>query len=102
QSPPSPEPVSPLKSCSGSACAFQLKPSALRPAGAFAASLPPGARYQAFAFVPGIGNSLNDSSKVGYGCPGVRPPAPLSKVTRIGFSASQGAGAPSAGAGRCT
>ena len=86
--------MSPWKSVSGRAWAFQVNESAGARAGGRLRSAAPGARYQDRALVPGMGNLDHDCSKAGLGSPAMGPPAPLSKRTRIGASCSNAVNAP--------
>jgi hypothetical protein len=85
--------VLPVKFVSGRLRAFQVKESAPAAAGGASASEPPAPRYQDRAVVPGIGKLGHERSKPGTGWPGWRPPAPLSKSTRIDGSCSNAASA---------
>src|SRR4051794_23008831 len=67
QSPSLPPAVSPVKSVSGRAWAFQVNVFAPAFAGRAAPSAPFGPRYQDCALVPGIGKLGHDCSKAGYG-----------------------------------
>src|SRR6185312_7336924 len=89
-----PAAVSPVKSVSGRALAFQVNTSAPACVGGVSASEPPGPMYQERPVVPGIGKLGQDCSKPGCGWPADWPPAPLSNITRIDGSFSNAASAP--------
>ena len=88
-----PAAVSPVKSVSGRARAFQVKRVAPAARAGRATMPPPAVRYHARGVTPGAGSWVNERSKPAYGSPGFLP-APLSNMTRTSGSFSNAAFAP--------